>query len=80
MSSRREPFTYKGYNARFYTRKTCGKFNVIDTAKATALRYRLILPGDAKEIARRNFPETDAVEFFLNIIRDQVGILQLCKR
>ena len=70
--------TYAGYKTHELVQRIVRiEFNVVDTAEAAAEGDRLVVPGDAEEVAGGDIPQADALQLGLDAGWDQRRVLHL---
>jgi len=72
-----EPFADEDKDTRVYTGQCLRELQIVCWAEATAMRDRLVLPGDAKEVARVDIPQADAAQLRLDAVGNQRRIPHL---
>jgi hypothetical protein len=79
MRSRRKPLAQQHHNPRRHACQLRRKFQIIHAAKATTMGRWLIMPTNAKQIARIQIPQANPHQILLHRLRNQARIAHLLK-
>ncbi len=72
-----EELSHQHEDARLDPGQLARQFDEVDAAETAAGRHRLVLPGDAEEVARVEVPEADPAEFSPDAGRNDAGVRHL---